>query len=108
MTARLVVAVDLGGTTMKGALVDPLGRALAVRTAQTPAAAGGAAVTEALLRFVSELAATAGPATVVGAGVVSPGQIDRASGVACGTRRISDGATCPCASCSATPSGFPL
>lgn len=69
-----VVAIDLGGTSMKGALVDPRGTALARIDAPTPAAEGGAAVLAAVLRLAGELAVAA-PARVVAAAAVTPGQV---------------------------------
>lgn len=69
-----VVAIDLGGTSMKGALVDARGSALARLDAPTPAAEGGAAVLAAVLRLAADLAAAA-PARVVAAAAVTPGQV---------------------------------
>ena len=69
-----VVAIDLGGTSMKGALVDARGSALARLDAPTPVAQGGAAVLAAVLRLAVDLAAAA-PARVVAAAVVTPGQV---------------------------------
>lgn len=71
---RAVVAIDLGGTSMKGALVDERGSALARIDAPTPAAEGGAAVLAAVLRLAGELASAA-PARVVAAAAVTPGQV---------------------------------
>jgi glucokinase len=69
-----VVAIDLGGTSMKGALVDERGTALARLDVPTPAAQGGAAVLAAVLRLATDLAAAA-PVRVVGAAAVTPGQV---------------------------------
>src|SRR5688572_30205134 len=69
-----VVAIDLGGTSMKGALVDARGSVLARLDAPTPAAQGGAAVLAAVLRLASDLAVAA-PARVVAAAAVTPGQV---------------------------------
>jgi glucokinase len=70
------VAIDLGGTSMKGALVAADGTALARIDAPTPAAAGGAAVLVAVLDLARSLAAAGGePARVVGAAAITPGQV---------------------------------
>jgi glucokinase len=78
-TGQAVLAVDLGGTAMKGVVVDGSGRELAARTVPTPEHDVVAALTR-LLGDLSDLAAGAG-VTPVGAGVVTPGSIDEARGV---------------------------
>jgi len=74
-----VVAVDLGGSAMKGVVVDGAGRELATRVVPTPHDDVAGAVTR-LLRDLSDLAHGAG-VTPVGAGVVTPGSVDEARGV---------------------------
>jgi glucokinase len=69
------VAIDLGGTSMKGALVAADGTALARIDAPTPAAAGGAAVLAAVLALARSLAAAAGDTRVVGGAAITPGQV---------------------------------
>jgi len=73
VTVPAVVALDIGGTTLKGALVGRDGQVLARRDLPTPAAGG-----EAVLRAVLDLArhlATAG-AGVVAAVAVAPGRVE--------------------------------
>jgi glucokinase len=71
-----VVAVDVGGTTLKGALVGADAEVLARLDAHTPAGAGGAAVTAAVVDLARRLA-TAQPGVVVrGVAAVTPGQVD--------------------------------
>jgi glucokinase len=78
-TSSAVLAVDLGGTAMKGVVVDGTGRELASRTVPTPEHDVVVALTQ-LLGDLSELAADAG-ATPVGAGVVTPGSVDEERGL---------------------------
>lgn len=78
-SARAVLAVDLGGTAMKGAVVDETGGVLARRTEPTPADG----VVEALIELLGELRTLcrdAGAAPTAAA-VVTPGSIDEARGI---------------------------
>ena len=77
MAPDAVVAIDVGGTSIKAALVDASGstRCETVRTA--PVGDGPAAVVEALREVAHELGAHA-----VGAGVVVPGLVDVPAGMA--------------------------
>ena len=61
------VAIDVGGTSMKGALVAADGAVLTRVDTPTPAAAGGAAVLAAVLALARRLAAAAAEPTVVAA-----------------------------------------
>jgi glucokinase len=83
VTLDAVVAVDVGGTALKGALVAADGSVVARRDAPTPAAEGGEAVAHAVVRLATELAAVAGPAStrVVAAGAVTAGHVDTSAGV---------------------------
>jgi glucokinase len=77
-----VVAVDVGGTGLKGALVGPGGVALTRLDAPTPVADGGEAVVAAIVALAERLAASAGPGVrVVGGAAVTPGSVDSAAGV---------------------------
>jgi glucokinase len=74
-----VLAVDLGGSAMKGVVVSDSGHQLGALTVTTP----DHDVVAALVRLfgeLAELAASAG-ATTVGAGVVTPGSVDEERGV---------------------------
>ncbi|MDQ1082244.1 MULTISPECIES: copper homeostasis protein CutC [Microbacterium] len=75
-----VVAVDIGGTSAKGALVDVDGRVL--RGARIATGSSGAETVTRIADLLRDLmkAADAMGRTVVGAGVVSPGLIDSATG----------------------------
>jgi glucokinase len=75
--ADTVVAVDVGGTTIKAAVVDGDGQFLRERSAPTPVAAGPDAVVATLLELIAELR-TEGE--VAAAGVVVPGHVDAEAG----------------------------
>lgn len=75
----LVLAVDVGGTTIKGELVDATDTVLASRSAATPR---GADARDAVAQLGRSLLESAGGRAVVGAGVVVPGLVDAAAGVA--------------------------
>jgi glucokinase len=77
VTHGAVAAVDVGGTTIKGAVVDGAGAFLCERSRPTPAAEGPDAVIGALLELIAELAADGDVAAV---GVVVPGAVDAAAG----------------------------
>ena len=78
-TSPAVLAVDLGGTSMKGVVVGGDGREVASRSVPTPDDDVVAALTS-LLGELAGLAADHG-VTPVGVGVVTPGSVDEARGV---------------------------
>jgi glucokinase len=75
----LVLAVDVGGTTIKGELVDHAGTVLAVEQRPTPR---GSQALQAIAEIGHTLLARRSEAPVVGAGVVVPGLVDREAGIA--------------------------
>jgi glucokinase len=77
MSLTTVAAVDVGGTTLKGAVVDSAGTVRRERSRPTPAADGPDAVITALLGLIAELRADGEVAAV---GVVVPGHVDAAAG----------------------------
>jgi glucokinase len=78
---RLVAAIDVGGTSIKSALVAEDLRV--VHTLRTPTRRVDGAVDVTQIReLIDELRTRAGAATVVGAGVAAPGIIDERLGVA--------------------------
>lgn len=79
MSASPVVAVDVGGTTIKGAVVDAAGAFTHELSRPTPAIDGPDAVVAALLEVIGALTDTV-PAGAVG--VVVPGVVDAGAGVA--------------------------
>jgi glucokinase len=75
-----VVAIDVGGTTLKGAVVTSDGCVPVRLDAPTPAADGGDAVARAVVRLARDLAAAAPDQRVVGVAAVTAGHVDTASG----------------------------
>ncbi len=79
--ASVVLALDVGGTNLKAAIVDVTGRTVASRSA-----GAGSTGTESLERIIALLtslrdeAETAGH-SVIGAGVVTPGMVDAENGI---------------------------
>jgi glucokinase len=80
MTA--VLAVDVGGTTTKGAVVATDGRFLARRAVPTPTGSGPEAVVRTIRATVTELLHDVGAGDVSAVGVVVPGSVDGEAGVA--------------------------
>ncbi|MFZ0042722.1 MAG: ROK family protein [Solirubrobacteraceae bacterium] len=74
-----VVAIDLGGTGMKGSLIDRAGRSGPVRRRPTPVAGGPEAVVEAVLSLAEELRDAEESETVT-AGLAVPGLVDEERG----------------------------
>jgi len=75
----LALAVDVGGTTIKAELVDGAGTVLASEHLPTPM---GHSARDAIAAVGRTLLAQRPDAPVVGAGVVVPGLVDRAAGIA--------------------------
>lgn len=79
MTGAHVVAVDVGGTFMKGAVVDRAGQIVRVDRAPTNVEHGVEAIVGGLGDLVEKLAADS---DVAGVGIVVPGLVDDAAGMA--------------------------
>ena len=79
MGASAVLAVDLGATTMKGAVIADDGHAVVTITRPTPVPGALAAVLD-LARELHQLAMTNG-LTVAAAAVVTPGIVDEVAGI---------------------------
>ena len=77
MSEPTVVAVDVGGTTIKGAVVDRAGDFVRELSRPTPAAAGVDAVIAALLDTIAELLSGR---EIRAVGMVVPGAVDAAAG----------------------------
>jgi glucokinase len=75
-----VVALDVGGTAMKGAVLDADDRVVDFFRWPTPRSEGPDAVVDAVLRAVDELLVHAGGAVAVG--LVVPGLVDDRAGIA--------------------------
>jgi glucokinase len=77
--ADAVIAVDVGGTTIKGAVVGADGGLHGEVTRPTPVAEGSEAVVAELTAIISELAETGSPSAQA-VGLVVPGVVDAAAG----------------------------
>ena len=75
---KFVIAVDLGGTNIRGALVDEKGRFVAQCSKLTPAVQGRDAVIEQILLVIDQLKKE--NKKVCGIGIGTPGIIDYATG----------------------------
>jgi glucokinase len=79
---RTVVAVDVGGTAIKGAVIAEDGRVLWHEETDTPVAAGPEHVVRRVRAMVSMLVGQPTAVDAVAVGVVVPGSVDAAAGVA--------------------------
>lgn len=80
--APLAVALDLGGTRARGALVNAGGKVLERADVATAATAGPAVVVEQLADLVAAVSRNAARSVIRGVGVCSPGPLDTSTGVA--------------------------
>ncbi|MFD5397799.1 ROK family protein [Streptomyces sp. NPDC127097] len=80
MQTDLSAALDIGGTKIAGALVDPHGRLLVRAARPTPADKDGATVMRAVAEVLGELAAGPDWARVAAVGIGSAGPVDAATG----------------------------
>lgn len=80
MGGSLVVAVDLGGTSLRAALATPDGRLGPIRRTATDARGGPDKVVEQIVRLIAEVRASGGGTPVQGIGLASPGPLDPISG----------------------------
>ena len=78
----LVLAVDVGGTSIKAALLDRAGVKHGQTRTPTPAAEGPERVVRAIETLSADLVARAGAEVVIAAAVVVPGQVDSTAGIA--------------------------
>jgi glucokinase len=79
-TAGSVLAVDVGGTKLAAAIVDPDGTIAVQGAVPTPAGPDTATVTAALHRVVRQVIGDRDPATLTAIGVGSAGPLDPAAG----------------------------
>ena len=79
--ARRVLAVDLGGTNLRAAVVAEDGELTHRRAVPTEAEAGPEAVVERMAALLSEVAAEAGLGAEAAAGVAVPGPVDPRTGI---------------------------
>ncbi|MEV5574871.1 ROK family protein [Spirillospora sp. NPDC052269] len=81
-----VVALDVGGTSLKGALIEPDGRVLRTEGRPTGREHGPDTVVRAIVEFAAELARSAPGVTA--AGIAVPGLVDEATGTAVNSSNI--------------------
>ena len=74
----ILIAVDVGGTTISGGLVTPAGEVLSATSAPTRAGSGTTIAT--IERLIGELRQLAGARVVRGVGVGVPGPVDTVAG----------------------------
>ena len=78
---RLALAVDLGGTELRAAVVDDTGVVLAHSATETDSRGGPAAVVAQIVDLATRVRAETGQAAVVGMGVAAPGPLDPLAGI---------------------------
>ncbi|RWF86895.1 MAG: ROK family protein [Mesorhizobium sp.] len=78
---RLALAFDLGGTELRGALVESGGRVVAQVSAPTMAIAGSDAVIGQIIALAGALLTQRPQADVVGIGIGAPGPLDPKAGI---------------------------
>ncbi|PSJ56807.1 ROK family protein [Kumtagia ephedrae] len=81
---KVALAFDLGGTELRGALVESGGRILASASAPTLALAGSEAVIGQIVGLAGELRAMRPDAEVAGIGLGAPGPLDPKAGIVIG------------------------
>ena len=83
MKDGMVIGIDLGGTFIKGGVVDGEGNLLSAGKIPTPVSREFYEVVKAIAAFVEELCVRASveKTQIIGVGVACPGNIDRKEGV---------------------------
>ena len=88
MTDKLTIAIDLGGTQVRAALVDAHGVVKERLSERTQADTNGDVVTSQIATLARKLIEQAGRGNILGAGASSPGPIDTATGYTLGLPSI--------------------
>ena len=78
---RAALAIDLGGTDLRAALVEASGRVAAFASTPTDAAGGPDAVIDQMLALLDRVRAGAMDAEITGLGVAAPGPLDPDAGI---------------------------
>jgi glucokinase len=86
----LSIAIDLGGTQIRAALVDADGDILNRMATATQAMAGPAVVVQQLLDAAHDVSRDVDASNIIGVGVSSPGPLDTEHGIAIGLPTIKD------------------
>jgi glucokinase len=87
---QLAIAVDLGGTQIRGALVNREGHILNRIATETQATAGPAIVIQQLVDAAKSVSRDSDASQILGVGVSSPGPLDTEQGIAIGLPTIKD------------------
>ena len=83
-SARYALAIDLGGTQVRAAVVDRLGKVLSRAAETTRADEGTDVVISQIVSLARKVQAQAGTSELAGAGISSPGPLDTQEGIALG------------------------
>jgi glucokinase len=78
---RAALAVDLGGTELRAAIVDETGQILAHATTPTDATGGPDAVIDQIARLVATVRASEPGVEIAGLGIGAPGPLDTEAGI---------------------------
>lgn len=78
---RMALAIDLGGTELRAAIVDERGAMCAFATTATDSQGGPDAVIAQIVALAVRVRAEAGHAATVGIGICAPGPLDPAAGL---------------------------
>jgi glucokinase len=78
---RLALAVDLGGTDLRAAVIDEAGEVLSLATTATDSRGGPDAVVAQIVGLAGRVLADADHPPVVGVGVCAPGPLDPVAGI---------------------------
>ena len=109
MTAEpMVVAVDLGGTSLRATLAHESGKLGAIARTRTDAAGGPAKVVAQIAALAATVAADTGDAPILGLGLASPGPLDPFTGVAFGLPNFKGWTHVPLRDLVADATGLPV
>lgn len=103
----MTVAVDVGGTAIKGGLVDSTGRVVLERAVPTSTGEGGASILDTLLELIQVLMSLS-KAPVGAIGVCSAGRIDPATGAVIAAANLPGWAGTPVADLLMQAYGLPV
>lgn len=106
MSNARAIGIDIGGTSLRAALVDTSGHILAREETATLAQAGPQAVVQQIADLVAKIAPSR--TGITGAGISSPGPIDTERGVALGVPTLAGWSDIPIASMIQTALNLPI
>lgn len=88
MPSSLAIAVDLGGTQVRAALIQRDATIVSQMIENTRASAGGVAVVEQIQSMIEKLRSKTTENSILGVGLCAPGPLDAQSGIALSTPTI--------------------